>query len=84
VVRRSIAKTITADVTALRARGVRVYTLAPEPADLAVMGLNLMDPAPRTEVLQTARATASEQLHRQLSVTAMPVVRPGRASGRRA
>jgi NTE family protein len=84
VVRRSIAKTITADVTALRARGVRVYTFAPEPDDLAVMGLNLMDPAPRAEVLETARETASEQLHRQLSVTAMPVARTGRATGRRA
>jgi NTE family protein len=83
-VRRSIAKTIAADVAALRARGVRVHVLAPEPEDLAVMGLNLMDPTPRNEVLETARETAAEQLRRQLSVTSMPVARAarsGRASG---
>lgn len=84
VMRRSIAKRIAADVAALRARGVRVYTLAPEPDDLAVMGLNLMDPAPRNEVLETARSTAAEQLKRQFAVTSMPAARAarsGRASG---
>jgi len=30
-----------------------------------VMGLNLMDAAPRRDVLETARRTAAEQLRRQ-------------------
>ncbi|MGH8960947.1 MAG: patatin-like phospholipase family protein [Jatrophihabitantaceae bacterium] len=82
VVRRSIARTIAADVAALRARGVRVYALAPEPEDLAVMGLNLMDPAPRARVLETARTTATAQLRRQLSgLRVLPDARSGRASG---
>ncbi|MEO8889879.1 MAG: patatin-like phospholipase family protein [Jatrophihabitantaceae bacterium] len=80
-VRRSIAKTIAGDIAALRARGVRVYELAPEPDDLAVMGLNLMDPTPRTEVLDTARRTAADQLRRQLSAPSAPSAPPARAGG---
>jgi NTE family protein len=84
VVRRTIARTIAADVAALRARGVRVRVLAPQTEDLAVMGVNLMDPKPRNEVLETARGTAAEQLERQLSVTPLRAARTrgsGRASG---
>jgi NTE family protein len=64
-VRRTIARTIARDATALRARGVRVRVIEPQPEDLAVMGLNLMDAAPRRDVLETARRTAAEQLRRQ-------------------
>lgn len=83
-VRRATARTIAADVAALRAQGVLVHTLFPNNDDLAVMGMNLMDPGSRTEVLETARETAAEQLRRQLSVTVIPAGRPmrsDRASG---
>jgi NTE family protein len=44
--------------------------VTPEPADLAVIGLNLMNPARRTEVFETAQDTAAAQLARQLSSSA--------------
>lgn len=76
VVRRAITRGILTDVVALRATGVRVHLVTPEPADLAVLGVNLMNPSRRTEVLETAQVTAAEQLARQL---AMPT---GRGGGR--
>lgn len=66
-VRRAITKTIMADVGRLRAAGVRVGVAAPEAADLEIFGVNLMDPARRTEVLETAMRTAGGQLSRQLA-----------------
>jgi NTE family protein len=69
-VRRAITKAILYDVAALRAEGVRVSVLTPGPADLAAMGVNLMNPERRTEVLETAEATAALQLERQLSARA--------------
>jgi len=69
-VRRTITRGILADVAALRATGVRAFVVTPEPADLAVIGLNLMNPARRTEVLETAEVTATAQLTRQLSASA--------------
>ena len=70
LVRRTITRGILADAAALRAEGMRVCVVTPEPADLAVIGLNLMNPARRTEVLETARGTAAGQLTRQLSSSA--------------
>lgn len=67
-VRRAITKGILADVAALRATGMRVCVVTPEPADLAVLGVNLMNGARRTEVLETAQVTAAAQLSRQLSL----------------
>lgn len=78
LVRRAITKGILADAAALRSSGVRVCVVTPEPADLAVLGLNLMNGARRTEVLETAQFTAAAQLIRQLSSSA------GRARGRSA
>jgi NTE family protein len=69
-VRRAITRGILTDVAELRSAGVRVCVVTPEPADLAVLGLNLMNPVRRTEVLETAQATATGQLTRQLSPTA--------------
>ena len=46
----------------LRAEGVRVRLLAPTLADLAVMGPNLMDPARRGEVLESALRTSRAAL----------------------
>ena len=67
MVRRAITKTMLADVAKLRAAGVRVYVVTPEPTDLAAMGVNLMNPEHRTEVLETAKVTAAGQLRRQLA-----------------
>ncbi|MGI8761937.1 MAG: patatin-like phospholipase family protein [Jatrophihabitantaceae bacterium] len=67
VVRRSITRSIMADVATLRATGVRACVLAPEVADLEIIGVNLMNPLRRTEVLETARETAAGQLRAQLA-----------------
>jgi NTE family protein len=69
-VRRTITRGIMADITALRAGGARVCLVTPEPADLAAMGVNLMNPARRTEVLETAQLTAAAQITRQLTARA--------------
>ncbi|TAM89269.1 MAG: patatin-like phospholipase family protein [Jatrophihabitans sp.] len=61
-VRRAVSRTVAEDVAVLRARGVRVHVLVPQPRDIEVIGVNLMDPAPRAAVLQTARQTVAEQL----------------------
>jgi NTE family protein len=66
-VRRAITRSILADVARLRAAGVRVYVVTPEPEDLATMGVNLMNPEHRTDVLESARRTAAGQLRRQLA-----------------
>jgi NTE family protein len=68
-IRRAVSRTVSEDAAALRARGVRVHVLAPQARDLEAIGVNLMDPAPRAAVLETARETAREQLLRQLRVT---------------
>jgi NTE family protein len=67
MVRRAITRGIMSDVARLRAGGARVCLVTPEPADLAAMGVNLMNPARRTEVLETAHHTAAAQLSRQLT-----------------
>lgn len=69
-VRRAITRGIMADVARLRAGGARVCLLTPEPEDLAMMGLNLMNPTRRTEVLETAQVTVARQLTRQLTARA--------------
>jgi predicted acylesterase/phospholipase RssA len=69
-VRRTITRGIMSDITALRAGGARVCFVTPEPADLAAMGVNLMNPARRTEVLETAQVTAAAQIARQLTARA--------------
>jgi NTE family protein len=70
LVRRAITKSILADAARLRSGGARVGLVTPEAADLAVFGLNLMNPTRRTEVLETAQVTAAAQLTRQLSSAA--------------
>jgi NTE family protein len=65
--RRAITRRIVADVAKLRAGGMRVVLLTPLAADLTAMGVNMMDPVRRTEVLESARGTAAEQLRAQLS-----------------
>jgi NTE family protein len=70
LVRRTITRGILADAAALRAEGMQVCVVTPEPADLAVIGLNLMNPSRRTEVFETAQDTAAAQLAGQLSSSA--------------
>ena len=60
--RRWVTRSVLADVATLRASGTRVCLLTPGPTDLAVMGVNLMNPARRTAVLVTAARTAVAQL----------------------
>jgi hypothetical protein len=49
--------------------------ITPQQQDLDVMGLNLMDPARRVDVLHSAQQTAAEQLRGQLTVTPLPLGR---------
>ena len=51
-----------------RARGSRVFVLTPTTEDLALIGVNLMNPVRRMEVLDTARRTSIPQLRAQLAL----------------
>ena len=66
-IRKLVTGRIQADVERLRAAGKRVCLLTPGAAELAVMGANMMNPQRRTDVLEAARAGASEQLRRDLA-----------------
>jgi NTE family protein len=50
------------EVRALRSAGIRVTVLTPGPDDLAVMGVNLMDPRRRRAVLETSLTTSAATL----------------------
>ena len=50
------------EVRALRLAGLRVTVLTPGPEDLAVMGVNLMDPRRRRAVLETSLTTSAATL----------------------
>ncbi|MGD9531279.1 patatin-like phospholipase family protein [Pseudonocardia sp.] len=56
--RRLITHWTDAEVRRVRATGTRVTVLTPGPADLAVMGGNLMDPRRRTAVLERSLDTS--------------------------
>ncbi|MFJ6385273.1 patatin-like phospholipase family protein [Kitasatospora sp. NPDC092039] len=60
--RRAVTRQLLREAALLRAEGVRVRLLAPTPADLAVMGPNMMDPARRGAVLESALRTSREAL----------------------
>jgi NTE family protein len=47
------------DAHALRSRGMKVTVITPGPEDLAVMGINLMDPRRRVAVLETSLRTSA-------------------------
>ncbi|HEX6446120.1 MAG TPA: patatin-like phospholipase family protein [Streptosporangiales bacterium] len=61
-VRRYITRQLTGEVRALRRAGITVHVFTPGPADLEAIGGNLMDPARRLFVLETARRTTAEKL----------------------
>jgi len=48
----------------VRGSGTPVITFQPTTADLAVMGLNAMDPSRRADVARRARVSARERLAR--------------------
>ncbi|WP_051711181.1 patatin-like phospholipase family protein [Streptomyces sp. NRRL S-350] len=60
--RRAVTRQLMREAALLRAEGVRVRLLAPTLADLAVMGPNMMDPARRGAVLESALRTGREAL----------------------
>ncbi|MEU2628817.1 patatin-like phospholipase family protein [Kitasatospora sp. NPDC007106] len=55
--RRTVTRQMMREARLLRSSGTRVQLLAPTLADLAVMGPNMMDPARRPEVLDSALRT---------------------------
>ncbi|MHA3705128.1 patatin-like phospholipase family protein [Jatrophihabitans sp. YIM 134969] len=61
-IRRAITRSLESDAAALRAAGVDVVLLTPEPADLALIGVNMMDPTRRQQVLETAHEGAVRRL----------------------
>ncbi|MFB8242629.1 patatin-like phospholipase family protein [Kitasatospora purpeofusca] len=60
--RRAVTRQLLREAGLLRAGGVRVHLLAPTPADLAVMGPNMMDPSRRGPVLESALDTCRRVL----------------------
>ncbi|MEE1785995.1 patatin-like phospholipase family protein [Streptomyces sp. SP17BM10] len=60
--RRAVTRQLLREAALLRAEGVRVRLLAPTPADLVAMGPNMMDPARRGAVLESALRTSREAL----------------------
>jgi NTE family protein len=57
-VRQLIANALTREVRKVQAAGATVRALTPGPEDLAAMGLNMMDPARRAQVLETSLLTS--------------------------
>jgi NTE family protein len=62
VERRLITLALLREATALRSAGIRVTILTPGPRDLAVMGVNLMDPRRRSLVFETSLLTSKAAL----------------------
>ncbi|MFJ6140358.1 patatin-like phospholipase family protein [Kitasatospora sp. NPDC092286] len=60
--RRAVTRQLLRETRLLRAEGVRVRVLAPTLADLTVMGPNMMDPARRGAVLESALCTSRAAL----------------------
>jgi NTE family protein len=63
--RRLITRGLLREAQALEAAGIRVTLLTPGPEDLAVMGVNLMDPRRSQAVLETSLRTAAATLSGQ-------------------
>ncbi|WP_406199027.1 patatin-like phospholipase family protein [Kitasatospora sp. NBC_01560] len=60
--RRAVTRQLLREARLLRESGVRVHLLAPTPADLAAIGPNMMDPARRGAVLESALRTSRAAL----------------------
>jgi NTE family protein len=62
VVRQMLAVALTREVLKVEAAGIRVTVLTPGPADLAAIGINLMDGRRRQQVLHTSLQTSPRRL----------------------
>jgi NTE family protein len=60
--RRLVTRALLREARALRSAGIKVTVLTPGPGDLAVMGVNLMDPRRRQAVLETSLRTSAATL----------------------
>jgi NTE family protein len=69
-IRRIVTRSVRAEVKQLRDRGTRVVVVTPTTEDLALIGVNLMNPSRRRDVLETASRTATAQLLAQLALSA--------------
>ena len=61
-IRAAMGRRLGREARRLRARGVRLLLIQPEAEDLEAMGLNLMDPTRRSDVLHTAIRTVERRL----------------------
>jgi len=57
--RRLFTRALLREAQALGSAGIRVTVITPGPQDLAVMGINLMDPRRRLAVLETSLRTSA-------------------------
>ena len=67
-VRRIVTREVRGEIAGLEQRGTRVIVVTPTSEDLALIGVNLMNPLRRIEVLDTARRTSIPQLRAQLAL----------------
>jgi NTE family protein len=67
-IRRAVTRAVRREIQSLLDRGTRVIVVTPTSEDLALIGVNLMNPLRRMEVLDTARRTALPQLRTQLAL----------------
>lgn len=67
-VRRAVTRSVRAEIAQLRERGTEVIVVTPTSDDLELIGVNLMNPARRRQVLDTARRTSTAQLLTQLAL----------------
>lgn len=65
-VRRYMTAIVDREVAQLRAAGIRVIRIDPGPQDLAAFGFNMLDPARRQHVFQTAGKTAGSAVRSAL------------------
>ena len=66
-VRRYMTAIVDREVSQLRSAGSRVIRIDPGPEDLAAFGFNMLDPARRERVFQTACVTAGPAVQRALT-----------------
>lgn len=65
-VRKLMTAIVDREIAELRQAGLRVVRLEPGPEDLQAIGYNMLDPARRLQVFETAQRTAKETVRRAL------------------
>ena len=63
-IRAALGRRFGREARRLKERGVELLLIQPEEEDLDAMGINLMDPSRRVQVLETALRTTARRLHR--------------------